>query len=214
MNTVLQYCHLYKLVHLTSNFPLADKFTYEGYRWAVGVVLSRQNEVPVAAPAGESAASSSSAAAPDTVNVIALIPVWDLLNHSDACQKVRLMPGSGFVGMLLIGLRWFRLQHSLIVHRTTWNATRPCLLKKENRYSFSMALAHHLNCSNTLALLSVIIELITIAVMPNCECLSPPTSKLVCLSTVTYLFVANRLRSDDPLAPAKQALFRISNVNL
>uniref|UniRef100_A0A7S2ZIR1 protein-histidine N-methyltransferase n=1 Tax=Rhodosorus marinus TaxID=101924 RepID=A0A7S2ZIR1_9RHOD len=62
-----QYCHLYNVVKsgaLPSIPP--TQFTFELFRWAVSVVMTRQNMVPTST-GGES---------------LALIPLWDMINHS------------------------------------------------------------------------------------------------------------------------------------
>ena len=46
-------------------------FTYEEYVWAIAVVMSRQNVVPV-----------------DHHQEFALIPLWDLFNHSEDSTEV------------------------------------------------------------------------------------------------------------------------------
>ena len=46
-------------------------FTYEEYRWAVGIVMSRQNYVPV-----------------NGTPQICLIPLWDMLNHDEGVVRI------------------------------------------------------------------------------------------------------------------------------
>ena len=60
-NTVLQYCNLYDIIaHATLNFaewtPIkVEDFTWENWRWAVSIVMTRQNKVPVKVKAKEGA---------------------------------------------------------------------------------------------------------------------------------------------------------------
>lgn len=57
---VKQWCYVVRLIpHLT----------WRVFRWSVAIVMSRQNVVPLT---------------PDD-NTIALIPLWDLLNHAEVC---------------------------------------------------------------------------------------------------------------------------------
>ncbi|KAJ8901356.1 hypothetical protein NDN08_007202 [Rhodosorus marinus] len=62
-----QYCHLYNVVKsgAVPSIP-PTQFTFELFRWAVSVVMTRQNMVPTST-GGES---------------LALIPLWDMINHS------------------------------------------------------------------------------------------------------------------------------------
>lgn len=71
-NSIKQYCYFQALLarmKAQSPIPL-DKFTVGNYFWALGVVLTRQNEVVVS----------------ENETAMALIPGWDLCNHepSDA----------------------------------------------------------------------------------------------------------------------------------
>lgn len=64
-NTLMQYLHIRKAIQAQQKKDLA-MFTYEEYRWAVGIVMSRQNYVPV-----------------NGTPQICLIPLWDMLNHDE-----------------------------------------------------------------------------------------------------------------------------------
>ena len=46
-------------------------FTFDDYRWAVSVVMTRQNQVPVSGPPEK------------PVLGFGLIPIWDMLNHAE-----------------------------------------------------------------------------------------------------------------------------------
>ncbi|XP_014681916.1 PREDICTED: histone-lysine N-methyltransferase setd3-like [Priapulus caudatus] len=65
-----QYAYFYKLFHTATDVKgilfLKENFSYDAYRWAVSVVMTRQNMIPSA----------------DTSGLIAaLIPMWDMCNH-------------------------------------------------------------------------------------------------------------------------------------
>jgi len=62
-----QYCHLYNVIKsgAVPSIP-PTQFTFELFRWAVSVVMTRQNMIPTST-GGES---------------LALIPLWDMINHS------------------------------------------------------------------------------------------------------------------------------------
>ncbi|XP_064403787.1 actin-histidine N-methyltransferase-like [Halichondria panicea] len=66
------YAHLHRLVRTTCDpsLPLFEAgFFLDDFLWAVSAVMSRQNEIP------EKADGSN--------NVLALIPLWDLCNHTE-----------------------------------------------------------------------------------------------------------------------------------
>ena len=46
-------------------------FTWEAYKWATSMVMTRQNRVPVPGKPEESALS--------------LVPYWDMINHEPVC---------------------------------------------------------------------------------------------------------------------------------
>ena len=73
VNTALQYCHVFSILsRLGAAAPFAlEHFTWTNFRWAISVVLTRQNELP-----SVSSPSLSQTAAP-----VALIPFWDMCNH-------------------------------------------------------------------------------------------------------------------------------------
>lgn len=65
-----QYAYFHKIFRthpLAKSLPYKDCFTYDLYRWAVSAVMTRQNLVPCA----------------DVGDVTALVPLWDMCNHSD-----------------------------------------------------------------------------------------------------------------------------------
>lgn len=66
-NSIKQYCYFHALLaRMKQQSPIPiDKFTVGNYFWALGVVLTRQNEVVVS----------------DAETAMALIPGWDLCNH-------------------------------------------------------------------------------------------------------------------------------------
>lgn len=66
VNTIMQYFHIRKGLQESGRKRQTAGFTYEEYRWAVGIVMSRQNFIPV-----------------DGKPNICLIPIWDLLNHDE-----------------------------------------------------------------------------------------------------------------------------------
>lgn len=90
-NIARQFAYFYKMFQGSldaTKLVLKDKFTYEGYRWAVASVMSRQNQIP-----------SIDGSHP----ISALIPVWDMCNHTngkittgynmpdDSCESVSLL---------------------------------------------------------------------------------------------------------------------------
>jgi len=65
VNTLMQYLNIRQALQATRKKDLAA-FTYEEFRWAVGIIMSRQNFVPI-----------------DGTPQICLIPFWDMLNHDE-----------------------------------------------------------------------------------------------------------------------------------
>lgn len=68
-----QYAYFHRVLRthpLAKSVPYRDCFTYDLYRWAVSAVMTRQNAIPT----GAGSHSSSS--------VLALVPLWDMCNHS------------------------------------------------------------------------------------------------------------------------------------
>ncbi|XP_031572761.1 actin-histidine N-methyltransferase-like [Actinia tenebrosa] len=61
-----QYAYFYKLFQSESK-AFKHPFTFDDFRWAVSTVMTRQNQVPIS----------------DTENIKALIPMWDMCNHSN-----------------------------------------------------------------------------------------------------------------------------------
>ena len=59
----------------------ALSFSYDEFRWAVAVVMTRQNKIPAAA-------SSSSSPSPSAAFELALIPGWDLANHRSSLSAI------------------------------------------------------------------------------------------------------------------------------
>ena len=57
-------------------------FTYQLYRWTVGVVETRQNEIPACAPDRGEAAAAAAPSATSSRTALSLIPMWDMCNHS------------------------------------------------------------------------------------------------------------------------------------
>ncbi|RLN53810.1 hypothetical protein BBJ28_00008230 [Nothophytophthora sp. Chile5] len=73
-NAIKQFCYLHVLLSRWKGCPIpSEKFTIGNYFWALGAVLTRQNEVAVV----ESSSSEPSSA-------MALIPGWDLCNHEQS----------------------------------------------------------------------------------------------------------------------------------
>jgi len=67
VTTALQYSFLCTIIQNTGDKIVSmAKFSFDEFLWAMGVVLSRQNVVPI-----------------DGKNELALVPLWDLLNHVD-----------------------------------------------------------------------------------------------------------------------------------
>ncbi|KAF2366677.1 SET domain [Trinorchestia longiramus] len=65
-----QYAYFYRLLRSlpeARDWPLKEYFTYDAYRWSVCTVSSRVNSIPAAG-----------AAAPP---LLALVPLWDIINH-------------------------------------------------------------------------------------------------------------------------------------
>lgn len=88
-NIARQYAYFSKLFQNTSDPAsdlLRDVFTYDEYRWAVSTVMTRHNQIPsrdaVAAAAGEDGGGGGGGGNGGNL-VSALIPLWDLGNHSD-----------------------------------------------------------------------------------------------------------------------------------
>ncbi|XP_064489600.1 actin-histidine N-methyltransferase-like isoform X1 [Ornithodoros turicata] len=68
-----QYAYFHRILRthpLAKSLPFKDCFTYDLYRWAVSAVMTRQNAIP--APGGHAGSST----------VLALVPLWDMCNHS------------------------------------------------------------------------------------------------------------------------------------
>ncbi|XP_077493635.1 SET domain containing 3 [Amblyomma americanum] len=78
-----QYAYFHKIFRthpLAKSLPFKDCFTYDLYRWAVSAVMTRQNAVPWTesdGPGGDDVRVDGTAA------VTALVPLWDMCNHSD-----------------------------------------------------------------------------------------------------------------------------------
>lgn len=74
LNTALQYCHVFNILHASTAkkqrpaFPL-ERFTWKNFIWATSSVLTRQNEIP-----------AEPSVSPKT-NELVLIPLWDMSNH-------------------------------------------------------------------------------------------------------------------------------------
>lgn len=68
-NIARQYAYLYQRINQfcpeTAKLPLRNSFTFDGHRWAVSTVITRQNKIP--STTGEP--------------TLALIPMWDMCNH-------------------------------------------------------------------------------------------------------------------------------------
>ncbi|XP_033123935.1 actin-histidine N-methyltransferase-like [Anneissia japonica] len=74
-NIARQYAYFNKLFHTSpdvADIPLKNTFTYDGYRWAVSTVMTRQNQIP---------------STDRKFQCTALIPVWDMCNHTNG--KIR-----------------------------------------------------------------------------------------------------------------------------
>ncbi|XP_038075017.1 actin-histidine N-methyltransferase-like [Patiria miniata] len=70
-NIARQFAYFYKLfqMHVDAvKLPLKECFTYDGYRWAVSTVMSRQNQIP---------------SEDGSHLVTVLIPLWDMCNHTN-----------------------------------------------------------------------------------------------------------------------------------
>ncbi|PAA62741.1 hypothetical protein BOX15_Mlig001278g1 [Macrostomum lignano] len=83
-NTCRQYLYFYRLfnqIRSTSSdanlLPLAKSgcFTYAAYRWAVSMVMSRNNAVPMTGNNGDGLSNNG------TGTELALVPLWDMGNH-------------------------------------------------------------------------------------------------------------------------------------
>jgi Rubisco LSMT substrate-binding/SET domain len=70
-NAVLQYCSLWQeqYASIMTSTPVfhPDHFTWRQFRWAIGAVLTRQNQIP---------------SEDRTHAELALIPLWDMCNHA------------------------------------------------------------------------------------------------------------------------------------
>merc|ERR1712137_170958 len=69
VHTVMQYLHIYPALMRSKFKSSASKFTYADYRWAVAIIMSRQNFVPI-----------------NGQMQICLIPFWDMFNHSNGSK--------------------------------------------------------------------------------------------------------------------------------
>ncbi|XP_071787980.1 actin-histidine N-methyltransferase-like [Asterias amurensis] len=70
-NITRQFAYFYKVfqTHVdAAKLPFKDSFTYDGYRWAVSTVMSRQNQIP---------------SHNGSHLVTSLIPLWDMCNHTN-----------------------------------------------------------------------------------------------------------------------------------
>lgn len=73
-NSIKQFCYLERQLSRWEDAPIPRaQFTVGNYFWALGVVLTRQNEVVVAQNAKPA---------------LALIPGWDLCNHEQGTKKI------------------------------------------------------------------------------------------------------------------------------
>ncbi|NXX01034.1 SETD3 methyltransferase, partial [Larus smithsonianus] len=83
-NTARQYAYFYKVIQThpnASKLPLKDSFTYDDYRWAVSSVMTRQNQIPTE----------------DGSRVtLALIPLWDMCNHTNGLVRISSVLLKGF----------------------------------------------------------------------------------------------------------------------
>lgn len=78
-----QYAYFHKIFRthpLAKSLPFKDCFTYDLYRWAVSAVMTRQNAVPWTESDG---LGGDDARVDGTAAVTALVPLWDMCNHSD-----------------------------------------------------------------------------------------------------------------------------------
>uniref|UniRef100_A0A147BP83 protein-histidine N-methyltransferase n=1 Tax=Ixodes ricinus TaxID=34613 RepID=A0A147BP83_IXORI len=78
-----QYAYFHKIFRthpLAKSLPYKDCFTYDLYRWAVSAVMTRQNAVPRAVVCG---GADDACARGSGSGVAALVPLFDLCNHSD-----------------------------------------------------------------------------------------------------------------------------------
>ena len=82
-NIYRQYAYFWKKISTKNSIfsklePLKGLFCLDLYRWATATVMTRQNQIPSLPP---------SVTTPDcrtnSTNLTALIPLWDLCNHSD-----------------------------------------------------------------------------------------------------------------------------------
>jgi len=86
--TVQQYCRLYEVIaHATTNYsestPIrVDDFTWENWRWAVSIVMTRQNKVPVKVSSkSDDDKVDGGVEEENIVQSLALIPLFDAINH-------------------------------------------------------------------------------------------------------------------------------------
>uniref|UniRef100_G3MTS6 protein-histidine N-methyltransferase n=1 Tax=Amblyomma maculatum TaxID=34609 RepID=G3MTS6_AMBMU len=78
-----QYAYFHKIFRthpLAKSLPFKDCFTYDLYRWAVSAVMTRQNAVPWTESDG---LGGDDVEIDGTAAVTALVPLWDMCNHSD-----------------------------------------------------------------------------------------------------------------------------------
>jgi len=66
VNTIMQYFHIRQAMQSQNMRKPLQCFTFEEYRWAVGIVMSRQNLIPV-----------------NGTPQITLVPLWDMINHDE-----------------------------------------------------------------------------------------------------------------------------------
>lgn len=71
-STTRQYLHLLDLLQKLPNPPIQPQlFTFAAFRWAVAVVMTRQNNIPIIENEGKNSHRTA----------VALIPVFDMPNH-------------------------------------------------------------------------------------------------------------------------------------
>eukprot|EP00041_Stephanoeca_diplocostata_P029746 m.886023 g.886023 ORF g.886023 m.886023 type:complete len:553 (+) comp23623_c1_seq8:168-1826(+) len=89
-NVVRQYAYLYKALkdkEMQKALGLASamEFTFEDYRWAVSAVMTRQNRIPI---------NGAGADGGGPTFALALIPLWDMINHDNGYVTSRHDPAA------------------------------------------------------------------------------------------------------------------------
>lgn len=92
LSTARHYCFLWDIIvdlaATNKSFPIAPAdFTWERFRWAVSIIMTRQNKIPIGAascvsePTAVTSSPDPEADGKAVTHSIALVPLFDALNH-------------------------------------------------------------------------------------------------------------------------------------